>query len=141
MSSSSRQALVSLEFHLPNEEPIIFPIENKGPCNINYISPVAANSNESYEYSGRHDQGKLPDMKSTGPMAEVIAAMQEAKRVSDQFLSERINQVYGYGSKQVEENINEEPTESDEKPVRDENREESVAKKMRIEDPHAMEES
>jgi hypothetical protein len=90
--------LIEIEFILPNEETSVFAIEDKGPIDVNAIHPSARSSNESYEFSGRHDQGVLPTLKSTGPMAHVVAALQEAKHVSDRFLSEKIDIAYGYNN-------------------------------------------
>jgi hypothetical protein len=132
-----QQPIITLEFSLPNKELIIFPIADQGPCDVNFISPAAEKSNESYDYSGRHDQGKLPILKSEGPMANVVRAMQEAKKVSDGFLSERINQVYGYGnpkqSKMDEVDIQEEDADADEKNEEDSVEKTKIKKKMKIE--------
>jgi hypothetical protein len=132
-----QQPIITLEFSLPNEELIIFPIADQGPCDVNFISPVAEKSNESYDYSGRHDQGKLPILKSEGPMANVVRAMQEAKKVSDGFLSERINQVYGYAnpkqSKMDEVDIQEEDADADDKNEEDSVEKTKIKKKMKIE--------
>jgi len=118
--------LITIEFDIPDEGKTQFIINDKGPADLNYIHPNARTSNESFEYSGRHDQGALPTLKSTGTLANVIAALREAKSVSDGFLSERINIAYGYSGKshaleksdeaaikrvRVEDDPNEEPME------------------------------
>jgi hypothetical protein len=69
---------------------------------INLVSESAlSNNNTSHEYSGRHDHGSLPQLKSSGPIAEVIASMLEAKRSCDRYLTECINREYGYGEANI----------------------------------------
>jgi hypothetical protein len=52
---------------------------DRKPFDPNEISPDAAASNMSFNYSGRHDHGKLPELHSTGPYADLVSALQEAK--------------------------------------------------------------
>jgi hypothetical protein len=44
----------------------------------------------------------LPTLKSTGPLAEVVSSLIEAKQACDKFLTESINMEYGYSA---EDNI------------------------------------
>jgi hypothetical protein len=46
--------------------------------------------------SGRHDSGKLVQLKPTGPLALLARAIVEAKKESDQYLTNCINIEYGY---------------------------------------------
>jgi hypothetical protein len=103
MESDPKPVIISIKYQFPNEDPHYFEIMDSGPADINYISAVAEKSNESYEYSGRHDQGKLPTIKSEGPISNLVAALQATKKISDKFLSARINEVYGYASSKMEE--------------------------------------
>ncbi len=114
----SRLPLITLKYKFPNETEQEFAVQNVESININYISPIAASSNESFEYSGRHDQGTLPQLNSVGPMADIVSAMIQGKKISDKFLTERINQFYGYGDNQNadQEDIDKEPV-SDEETV------------------------
>ncbi len=41
-------------------------------------------------YSGRHDHGLLPELRSTGPMAQVVEELGKSKRISDLFLTQCI---------------------------------------------------
>eukprot|EP01031_Cornospumella_fuschlensis_P033562 gene33562-40601_t len=92
-----KKPLITLAFDFPNENVRVFEIEEiSHKVNVNHVSPEAAQSNTSYEYSGRHDGGSLPILKCDGPMAEVVSALAQAKVVSDGFLTERINRIYGY---------------------------------------------
>jgi hypothetical protein len=103
MEIERKPVVVSIKYQFPNEDQHHFEIIDNGPADINYVSAVAEKSNESYEYSGRHDQGKLPTIRSEGSMSRLVAALQETKKVSDKFLSARINEVYGYASNKMDE--------------------------------------
>jgi hypothetical protein len=98
-------SIIKITFQLPNEENYIYQIQNSLNFNINYICPEAKISNTSYAYSGRHDHGPLPQLKSNGPMLPVISALAQVKEISDSFLTTRINQVYGYASKDTNANV------------------------------------
>jgi len=41
-------------------------------------------------YSGLHDQGPLPPLKEDGPMAWLLACVQEARKFNDEYLTEAI---------------------------------------------------
>ena len=43
-----------------------------------------------YAYSGMHDQGPLPAPREGGPMAQLIACVQQAKQTNDEFLTQVI---------------------------------------------------
>lgn len=43
-----------------------------------------------YTYSGVHDQGVLPDMREGGPMAKLIACVQQAREANDEYLTKLI---------------------------------------------------
>ena len=43
-----------------------------------------------YGYSGVHDQGALPPPREGGPMALLIACVQEAKNANDEYLTRAI---------------------------------------------------
>jgi hypothetical protein len=40
-----------------------------------------------YSYSGRHDDGPLPAPREGGPMAQLIACVQQAKKLNDEYLT------------------------------------------------------
>mmetsp|Transcript_73077 Transcript_73077/g.143316 ORF Transcript_73077/g.143316 Transcript_73077/m.143316 type:complete len:129 (-) Transcript_73077:73-459(-) len=63
---------------------------------VNAISAESRASNTSFGYSGRHDHGDLPELKASGPHAILVAALQEAKKECDKYLTQRINAEYGY---------------------------------------------
>jgi hypothetical protein len=44
----------------------------------------------SYKYTGRHDYGQLPMMKSSGVQQDIVNALFEAKEKCDNYLTERI---------------------------------------------------
>jgi hypothetical protein len=67
------------------------------PIDVNFVSPGAANSNLSFEYSGRHDHGSLDaSLKSDGPLAVLVGSINEAKKACDDFLTNAINVEFGY---------------------------------------------
>ena len=41
-------------------------------------------------YSGKHDYGVLPELKSTGPLARLVKELSKSKRVGDAFLTQCI---------------------------------------------------
>lgn len=109
---------VSITFVLPNEPAVVFDVTDFKPIDVNEVHPDAKQHNTFFEYSGRHDNGELPTLKSTGPIAQVIGALNEMRRISDEFLTEKINAMYGGVSK------NGQSAEG-----------QSAAKKMRVENP------
>ena len=67
------------------------------PFDVNFVSAAAANSNLSFEYSGRHDHGSLDaSLKSDGPLAILVGSINEAKTACDDFLTTAINVEFGY---------------------------------------------
>jgi len=66
--------------------------EEVAPYNINEVAEDAKVSNTSYGYSGRHDHGILPQMKSDGPHSVLISALYEAKKESDKILTDLIKE-------------------------------------------------
>lgn len=71
-------------------------IENPSQLDLNYVSPASSVSNTTFEYSGRHDHGNLPILKTSGPCAELVSALQDAKRECDKYLTNLINEEFGY---------------------------------------------
>lgn len=92
----SSQAIVSIDFVLNGISCKQISIDSPLPLDMNQASEESRKSNTSFEYSGRHDHGDLPQLKSTGPHALLVAALQEAKRECDKFLTQKINAEYGY---------------------------------------------
>lgn len=58
--------------------------------NVNEVTSVT-----TYEYSGVHDHGKLPALKSDGPMSIVVNNLMAAKNQSDEYLTNCIDMEYG----------------------------------------------
>lgn len=96
MSTTSVQPIISIDFllngELKNQIRITDPVE----FDANQVSAEARVSNTTFGYSGRHDHGDLPTLKSTGVNAVLVSALQEAKRECDKYLTERINEEFGY---------------------------------------------
>lgn len=82
--------------------------------NLNYISPEAAATNTVHHYSGRHDHGKLPTLKSSGPMADVISSIIAAKSECDRFLTSCIDKEYANGDAKMETELEEDDADSSE---------------------------
>lgn len=92
---SSSGGIVNIVFHLPESisvAPIHISVSDPAPIDLNQIHPSAATSNTSFEYSGRHDQGLLPELKSEGPLANMISAILAAKQQSDAILTQLIEE-------------------------------------------------
>ncbi|CAM9460778.1 unnamed protein product, partial [Ectocarpus sp. 12 AP-2014] len=53
--------------------------------------PVEGTDKYDYRYTGRHDHGTLPALKTGGPHGELAKAILDAKADSDAFLTELIN--------------------------------------------------
>lgn len=90
---SQNQCKVTIS--VPGKE--VYQIETTKNCSldVNYVSEIASSNNTVYEYSGRHDHGKLPTLKSSGPMAELISSLMDAKAECDKYLTQCINDEYG----------------------------------------------
>ena len=63
---------------------------------LNIVSPTAFSSNTVFEYTGRHDHGNLLPLKSTGSIALLLTSLLSAKSDCDRYLTQRINEEYGY---------------------------------------------
>lgn len=96
MSSSSAQPIVTVDFILNGELKNQISISEPTAYDANKVSAESRVSNTTFEYSGRHDHGDLPALKSTGPNAVLVAALQEAKRGCDEYLTQQINEEFGY---------------------------------------------
>lgn len=80
---------VSVKFTFKDkEQPSI--VARTEASNINEISADAKESNTSFEYSGRHDHGTLPTLKSEGHMAHLVGSLEEAKQECDKVLTSLI---------------------------------------------------
>jgi hypothetical protein len=78
---------VSVQITVKGED--LAPIKcDAAEADVNQVHVEAKTSNTSYGYSGRHDHGVLPELKSTGPMARLVASLEEAKREGDTVLTE-----------------------------------------------------
>ena len=80
---------VSVKFSFKGKErpPISIRAE---AADINRISAEAKESNTSFDFSGRHDHGTLPVLKSKGPMAQLVGSLEEAKQECDKVLTSLI---------------------------------------------------
>lgn len=96
MSFEGNSTLVSVDFVLNGVHSNQIKITNPSQLDLNFVSPESSVSNTTFEYSGRHDHGKLPILKTTGPCAELVSALQEAKRECDKYLTKLINEEFGY---------------------------------------------
>lgn len=116
---------------MPNVADATYSITNPYFVDVNKVHPDAEKSNTFYEYSGRHDDGRLPSLKSSGYMSQVLGCLQEIKRISDDVLTNKINEMYGgESSKSIKLNGDE---------VEDaEDNNESKSKKMRVEEDNMM---
>ena len=94
----SAPALVSIEFSYNGQVVNNIIIDNPTLVDVNTVSEESRASNTRFEYSGRHDHGDLPKLKNSGPAAVLVSALQEAKRECDKYLTQRINEEYGYES-------------------------------------------
>ena len=62
--------------------------------NVNMVSDAARDTNTSFDYSGRHDFGTLPILKSEGDLSLLITAVMKAKIECDSFLTSIIDEEY-----------------------------------------------
>ena len=77
---------VSITIHGEKIEPIVCESATR---DVNTVHEEAKQSNTSYGYSGRHDHGSLPELKSgSGPMARLVASLEDAKRETDKVMTE-----------------------------------------------------
>lgn len=96
MSSTSAQSIVSVDFLLNGELKNQINVTDSAEFDANQVSAEARISNTTFGYSGRHDHGDLPSLKSSGPNSVLVAALLEAKRECDKYLTQRINEEFGY---------------------------------------------
>ncbi len=89
----------SISIMMPGVPDETFSIPSNVSVDVNVVHPDSLASNTFYEYSGRHDDGELPQLKSSGLMTNVLGCLLEIKRISDQILSAKIDQMYGDSSK------------------------------------------
>ena len=91
---------MSIEFKLEGREPMSLSVEpSVASYDPNTVSPEAAASNTSFDYSGRHDHGQLPRLNASGPYLSVVRALYEAKAKTDVLL----NQVDGAATKTTQD--------------------------------------
>ncbi len=124
--NASKSVLATISFRFPNEEERKETIVEALPIDVNDIHPDARRCNTFYHYSGRHDDGNLPILRNSGPMVDVLSAIQQIKHMSDTYLTERINAQYGYSNNETNNEV--EATENCSNEI-----EESKLKKMRVE--------
>jgi len=84
-------SLVSIDYTLNGDKKSI-NINDSKPFNTNEVAEDAKISNTSFGYSGRHDHGILPQMKSDGSHAILVSALLEAKKECDKILTLAINE-------------------------------------------------
>ena len=92
----SGKPIVSIEFVFNGEHSKHINIADSAPMDVNAVTEASRISNTTFEYSGRHDHGLLPKLKCSGSDVVLVASLMEAKRECDKYLTERINEVYGY---------------------------------------------
>ena len=97
MSCEEGQPIVSVDFNLHGVSRNKVRIVNPSQMDLNFVSPASSVSNTTFEYSGRHDHGSLPILKTSGPCVELVSALQDAKRECDNYLTKLINEEFGYG--------------------------------------------
>ena len=91
MNDTNNNNVVSIDYVLNGVNKSIV-IKEGLPININEVAEDAKVSNTSFGYSGRHDHGLLPQMKSDGPHAVLISALYEAKKQCDKLLTDIIKE-------------------------------------------------
>ncbi|CAN0226453.1 unnamed protein product, partial [Ectocarpus sp. 4 AP-2014] len=98
----SLQTTPQLFTNLPIPDASCRPLRNKPPTflpiysspSVPYRSwkgPVEGTDKYDYRYTGRHDHGTLPALKTGGQHGELVKAIHDAKADSDAFLTELIN--------------------------------------------------
>jgi hypothetical protein len=93
--------IVSMEFTKNGEKVKSISISDAAPVDINAVSLESRASNTRFEYSGRHDHGDLPQLRSTGDSARLVTALQEAKAACDEYLTQCIRDEYGYAVAEI----------------------------------------
>jgi hypothetical protein len=69
-----------------------------------FLQPLAGD----FSYSGVHDHGQLPDLRQGGPMALLIACVEQAKQKNDSFLTAEIQ-----GNEHVDKKVKVEETDKE----------------------------
>ena len=93
---SGSAPIIEIQFQLDDESiveqsPVICRNEESiVPCEMNRVADDAANSNESFNYSGRHDHGPNSQLKEGGYYSKMVTALCEAKEESNVILSAEI---------------------------------------------------
>lgn len=84
--------LINIEFRLDGADPTHISVatddgQASQSFDPNIIAPDAAESNTSFNYSGRHDHGPLPQLNRDGPYSVLLCALQDAKQQTDLYLN------------------------------------------------------
>ena len=77
---------ISFEFHGVTQDHEII-VKDPPTFDPNSVADDASQSNK-YGYSGRHDHGTLPPLKSGDQHAKILSSMVEAKRLCDEYLTQ-----------------------------------------------------
>jgi len=51
------------------------------------INTIEDESTHSFDYTGRHDSGNLPDLKNSNPYHKILNSIQEAKKESNRVMT------------------------------------------------------
>ena len=85
--------LVSIEYSLSDSviKTVTLPSDSQHSQDVsrfdpNYVTQDALASNTSFSYSGRHDHGKLPELRSSGYYVSLYSALADAKSKLDEDL-------------------------------------------------------
>jgi hypothetical protein len=83
------KTLVTIEFTIDGttETPIVFDTASTLPADVNRVLDASITS---FTYTGRHDHGQLPTLKSDGYLSQLTNALQCAKAACDGFLTEKM---------------------------------------------------
>ena len=86
--------IIEIDIFLQKELPSIkiYP-QDVVDFNPNIVTEEARSSNTSFKYSGRHDHGNLPELRSSGEYAKLCNALYRAKDICDELLTNEINLV------------------------------------------------
>jgi hypothetical protein len=100
-SSGSCGPLVSIVITKDGEQVKSISISEAAAVDVNAVSLESRASNTRFEYSGRHDHGDLPLLRSSGESARLVTALQEAKAQCDEYLTQCIKEEFGYAGAEV----------------------------------------
>ena len=90
---------INFDFSSPSRVNTIAISSPKISYDANAIVEEARTSNLSYHYSGRHDHGELPQLKTGSKHDKIIGSLLEAKELCGNFLTTEINKL-----KSIEDN-------------------------------------